>query len=699
MSIVTQDIVFSEGARRVIKIAQAIAKENMHSAFSAAHLLKALLHRDAALQPVLKSMGQDIYYIEEWADVRIESLPKASAFKEQVSGDVIVEDVLTEADIIRLKLLKDTIEPLHLLVALSTPGVGFSYEQLKTFPLQREPLLATVSETGDLQAAVAPAVAAANGQPASKYHALLKYCTDKTLQAREGKTDPIVGRNKEVRMMAEILCRRSKPNVLITGEPGVGKSALVDGFALAIIQQQVPAGLHNARLFELDTGALIAGASYKGEIEDRLKNIITEIKQFDKAILFIDEIHTLIDKHGSAGGAVNLLKPELARGMLTLIGATTQEEYRKYIESDEAFNRRFELLTVEEPDNTVCFQMIKTVAPAYEKHHGIQVPDDTIKETIRLAKRYIKDKRLPDAAIDVIDRSLAALGMINDTAPGDLQAFTTQYEAWVKEDAAGKMHTGEEWQWLHLQMKHKLSPILWTHFQSEEDPAALEETTAIKEYIRKALEALRAGAVNKHTDLQKSDVAAIVSYKTGIPIGKVQVQEKERLLNMEAVMKQRVIGQDHAIKSIAEAILESRSGLSKPGQPIGSFFFLGPTGTGKTELAKTLASFLFQDESFMIRFDMSEFKEEHSAALLYGAPPGYVGYEEGGLLVNRIRQKPYSVVLFDEIEKAHTSVFDIFLQILDEGKLHDKLGREGDFSNAVIIFYFEYRQSVCSRCF
>jgi ATP-dependent Clp protease ATP-binding subunit ClpB len=686
MSTVTQDIVFSEAARRVIKIAQAIAKENMHTAFSAAHLLKALLHKEAGLQPVLKGMDQDIYYIEEWADVRMESLTKSAAFKELVSGDAAVEEVLTEADTIRLKLLKDAIEPLHILAALSTPGVGFSYEQLKTFPLQREQLLATVTETEELKTAVQAVAAGSTEKNAAKHHALLKYCTDKTLQAREGKTDPIVGRDKEVRMMAEILCRRSKPNVLIAGEPGVGKTALVDGFALAIVEQQVPVGLQNARLFELDTGALIAGASYKGEIEDRLKNIIQEIKQFDKAILFIDEIHALIDKHGSAGGAVNLLKPELARGTLTIIGATTLEEYRKYIESDEAFNRRFELLTVEEPDNKVCFQMIKKVAPIYEKHHGIQVPDDTIKETIRLAKRYIKDKRLPDAAIDVIDRSMAALGMINDTAAGDLQAFSTQYTTWDKEDAAGQLHTEEEWQWLHLQMKHKLSPILWTNFQSEDDPAQFEEAAAIKAYLRNALDALQAGAMNKHTSLQKSDVAAIVSYKTGIPIGKVQVQEKERLLNMEAVMKQRVIGQDHAIKSIAEAILESRSGLSKPGQPIGSFFFLGPTGTGKTELAKTLASFLFQDESFMIRFDMSEFKEEHSAALLYGAPPGYVGYEEGGLLVNRIRQKPYSVVLFDEIEKAHTSVFDIFLQILDEGKLHDKLGKEGDFSNAVIIF-------------
>ena len=687
MATLTPDISLTEEAKRVVKIAQAVAKENMNAGLNPAHLLKALLHKDAGLQGLLKQLDKDIYYLEEWAEVRIESLPKSASVKETIAGDAMVEEVMNEADNIRIKMGKDVIEPVHILAAISTPGVGFTYEQLKTFTLRRDELIQSVTDTEEIQSVLGKPAPSNTGQKEkTAQHALLKYCIDKTLLAKEGKADAIVGRDKETRMMAEILCRRSKPNVLVVGEPGVGKSALVDGFALAILQQKVPKQLHNARIFELDTGALIAGASYKGEIEDRLKSILTEIKQFDKAILFIDEIHALIDKHGAGGGAVNLLKPELARGEITLIGATTMEEYRKFIESDEAFNRRFELLQVEEPDSTVCFHMVKAIVPRYEQHHSITVPDDTIKETIRLSKRYIKDRRLPDAAIDLIDRSMAALGMINDTAARDLEELKMQYEKWNEDDASGTVHTVEDWQWMHLQMKHKLSPILWTHFQSEDDPAKMTETKPIKEYISSAMEALQAGAVNKHTSLEKSDVAAIVSYKTGIPIGKVQTQERERLLNMEAVLKQRVIGQDHAIKTIAEAILESRSGLSKPGQPIGSFFFLGPTGTGKTELTKSLASFLFQDESFMIRFDMSEFKEEHSAALLYGAPPGYVGYEEGGLLVNKIRQKPYSVVLFDEIEKAHTSVFDTFLQIMDEGKLHDKLGKEGDFSNAVIIF-------------
>ena len=690
MSIAAQDILLTEDAKRVIRISQAIAKENMNPVFGPAHLLKALLHKDAQLQPLLKVLDKDLYYIEEWSEVRIEGLQKTAAPSEPIVGDNMIEEVMNEADNVRLKLLKDSIEPLHLLAAVCTPGVGFTYEQLKTLPLRREELLQSVTDTEEIQSVLGKnAVPSSNGEKGKTNHqALMKYCVDKTLLAREGRLDAIIGRDKEIRMMGEILCRRSKPNVLIVGEPGVGKSSLVDAFALAILQKKVPQHLMNASIFELDSGALIAGASYKGEIEDRLKSILTEIKQFDKAILFIDEIHVLIDKQGSAGGAVNMLKPELARGEITMIGATTLDEYRKYIETDEALSRRFEQLVVEEPDASTCFHMMKAVIPHFEKHHVLTVPDDTLKETIRLAKRYIKDRRLPDAALDLADRSMAALRMINDTGGPDLDAFKAQFDEWTKADKIEDAipHSLEDWQWLHLQMKNKLSPILWSYFEREEDPARMTEAEPVISYLNDALEALLAASVTKHSTLEKSDVAAIVAYKTGIPIGKVQTQEKERLLNMESVLKQRVMGQDHAIKTIAEAVLESRSGLSKPGQPIGSFFFLGPTGTGKTELTKTLASFLFQDESFMIRFDMSEFKEEHSAALLYGAPPGYVGYEEGGLLVNKIRQKPYAVVLFDEIEKAHASVFDIFLQIMDEGKLHDKLGKEGDFSNAVIIF-------------
>jgi ATP-dependent Clp protease ATP-binding subunit ClpA len=388
-----------------------------------------------------------------------------------------------------------------------------------------------------------------------------------------------------------------------------------------------------------------------------------------------------MDKQGSFAGAANLLKPELARGAVTIIGATTLDEYRKHIEKDEAFARRFELLQVEEPDTATAFRMMKTVMPLYQQHHRIEISDETLQEAVRLAKRYIKDRRLPDAAIDLTDRSMAALRLIADTGTDLLQVFQQAYAA-LKEQQ--EVDAGD-YQWHYCQLKSSVSPVVWSNLEEDQGPPP-QDTAGWQQLLDSIYTRLEVLMKEGRTTLEKHDVASIVADKTGIPLGKVQAQEKERLLNMQQLLKERVVGQDHAIKVISEAVLESRSGLGKPGQPMGSFFFLGPTGTGKTELAKALAGFLFQDETNIIRFDMSEFKEEHSAALLYGAPPGYVGYEEGGLLVNKIRQQPYSVVLFDEIEKAHASVFDLFLQLMDEGKLHDKLGKEGDFSNALVLF-------------
>lgn len=674
-------IVFSEDFKKVNHIAQAIAKEHMHPTIATAHLLRALLHRDAGLIPLLKQMEKDIYYLEEWADVRLETLNKATRLDETLVADEKVRAVIEEADIIRLMAGKDQVEPLHVLAAISTPGVGFSYDQLKTWPLQRQELVQQAMSNGPAKKENG------NGHPQlvteKNIQALSKYCTHLNERAREGKIDPIVGRDKEIRAMSEILSRRSKPNVLIIGEPGVGKTALVDGFAQAIEQQQVPRFLQGAQVFELDNGALAAGASYKGEVEERLKQIIAEIKQFEKAILFIDELHVLMDKQGAMAGAANLLKPELARGEITVIGATTLEEYRKHIEKDEALARRFDVIQVDEPDPVTAFRMLKVIMPHYARHHNIEIADESLHESIRLAKRYIRDRRLPDAAIDLADHSMAALRLVQDTGETVVQEMKDQFDSWLAED---QLYSVEDWKWHYQQLRDKLSPILWANIFTETDPMKLETAREITDYLQGAYEVLMMAANEERTQLVNADIAAVVAHKTGIPIGKVQAQEKDRLLNMDTVLRQRVVGQDHAIRSISEAILESRAGLGKPGQPIGSFFFLGPTGTGKTELAKALADFLFQDESAMIRFDMSEFKEEHAAALLYGAPPGYVGYEEGGLLINKIRQQPYSVVLFDEIEKAHASVFDIFLQIMDEGKLHDKLGKVGDFSNALIIF-------------
>ncbi|HEY0272395.1 MAG TPA: ATP-dependent Clp protease ATP-binding subunit, partial [Chitinophaga sp.] len=562
------------------------------------------------------------------------------------------------------------------------PNVGFPAEQMRSFPLKERELISMYLEDTSVQpsagkGAVMNDAAGPGSAPGSG--ALAKYCIDRTAAARSRKTDPIIGRDQELRMVMEILGRRSKPNVIITGDAGVGKTALVDGLARLIVAGEVPAVLKDAVIMELDTGSLIAGASYKGEIEDRLKNIITEIKQSGKVILFVDEIHSLLDPKGSIGsGAGNLLKPELARGEITVIGATTIEEFRKIIEPEKAFARRFEIVQVPEPDMDTAIKMLECQLEHYELHHGLKVQPGAVAECVRLARRYLKDRRLPDAAFDLLDRTMAAIKMMNDTSDKELEQLRRQLSVTVSTDL-------DALQWLHQTLRRKLSPVLLGRLDSEAVAAAPEQE-ALYQYLDDTLTRLAALSAVKINETSKADIAAVISFKTGIPIGKIQTAEKEKLLHMEDHLKQRVVGQDHALKALAAAILESRSGLGKKGQPIGSFFLLGPTGTGKTELAKSIAEWLFNDEKAMIRFDMSEFKEEHSAALLYGAPPGYVGYEEGGLLVNKIRQQPYAVLLFDEIEKAHPSVFDIFLQIMDEGIIHDRLGKEGDFSNALILF-------------
>jgi ATP-dependent Clp protease ATP-binding subunit ClpA len=681
----TTTLNLSDQTRQAIKIAQAYAKEYQNAHFTPGHLLLALLHKDVGLLALLESLGQDVPYLREWAEVRIENLSKSTAIPEEPGGDAKVATGIEEADLIRLKLNEEEITPMALLAALCKPNVAFTKDQLKTFPLQQNDLLATVIQEEAIQEAVSHTNGSAKGK-ASKPKAIFKFCVDKTSLAREDKIDPIIGRDRETRMMIEILGRRTKPNVLIIGEPGVGKTALVDGFALSIAQGKVPLHLSNALVFELDLGSLVAGASYKGEVEDRLKNIISEVKTYEKAILFIDEVHLLLDHSGPLGtGAANLLKPELARGAITVIGATTNDEYRKFIEKEEAFNRRFEVLRVEEPDEEAAGRMIQTLIPLYEQHHQITVAENTPAESVSLAKRYIKDRRLPDSAIDLMDRTMAAIRMADETSEGELKNLKEELKA-LQEDVEKKF-TMADLRWFHRQLNEKISPILLGQIvEDEENKQTLESVEVFAAYLDKTLDFLLTLTEKKRGTVGKEDVAAVVAYKTGIPIGKIQTKEREKLLSMEDHLKKRVIGQDHAIKVISDAILESRSGLTRAGQPIGSFFFLGPTGTGKTELAKSLADFLFNDEHMLIRFDMSEFKEEHSAAVLLGAPAGYVGYEEGGILVNKIREKPYSVVLFDELEKAHSSVFDIFLQIMDEGKLHDRLGKEGDFSNAVVLF-------------
>ena len=683
---------FSDSLKTALQISQSFAKEYYNEKYSISHLLRGLLHKDVGLHSFLNSLGKDTGYIIEWAEIRMEESPKVSALPDAPSADSKVANVLEEADNIRLKLGLDDIEPICVLAALVKPNVGFTADQLKSLPIKEKEILDIYLSDRNLMSSIGVDNASSNGTPGAKSKGnagnLLKYCIDKLSMAKEGKLDKIVGRDKETRMMLEILGRRSKPNVIITGDPGVGKTALIEGFALSLAEGTVPDILKNAVLFELDLGALVAGASYKGEVEDRLKGIIKEIKEFDKAILFIDEIHSLLDPKGpSGGGAANLLKPELARGEITVIGATTLDEYRKIIEPEQAFNRRFEVLKVDEPDVTTATKMLISSVVYYEDHHKLKVDKDVLEESVKLAKRYVKDRRLPDAAIDLLDRTMAALRMMNETTDFELDKLETEFNDLIKiENWGADNEKLKEFRWFSHLLKSRLSPVLIGKIENPVNESEIETPDEFEAYLRDLMAKLKEVAKDKHENVTKQDLAAVVSYKTGIPLGKVQAQEQTKLLQMAEILKARVVGQDHAVKALADAVVESRSGLNKPGQPIGSFFLLGPTGTGKTEVTKSLADFLFNDEKAMIRFDMSEFKEEHSAALLYGAPPGYVGYEEGGMLVNKIRQQPYSVVLFDEIEKAHPSVFDIFLQILDEGKMHDRLGKEGDFSNSLIIF-------------
>ena len=686
---------YAEELKRVLHIAQAVAHEYRHEYYTAPHLLTALLHNEIGLASWLAvDLNKDIHYLREWAEVRLEGLPKAARPPEMPAADKDLKAVLEVADLVALQLAKDATDPLCALAAVLRPGLAYTPEQLKSLPLtQREVMEA--AEPTTLQ----PLAVGADGQesapltdravPADNPGALATYCVNKTAQAAEGKLDPIVGRDRETRQMAEILGRRTKPNVLLIGEPGVGKSALVEGFAQQIVQKKVPGHLQQVVLFELDLGTLVAGASYKGEVEDRIKKVLSEIKQYTRAILFIDEIHVLLDAKSSAGsGIAQLLKPELARGELTVIGATTNDEYRLYIEADEAFNRRFDVLRVEEPSVVVAERMLESVLPYYAAHHGLRVGEGTVGEAVRLAKRYLKDRQLPDSAIDLVDRTMAAIRMLDDHAGAELLQLQQNFEALTAAQDSEMSSTEylKELQWFLYQVQNQVSHLWLNQLDQQQQPEELETAEALESYLRDLLATVIALSATKKDCVERADIAAVVAGKTGIPLGKLQSNERDKLLNMGQTLQQRVVGQNYAVKALCEAILESRSGLTKAGQPIGSFFLLGPTGTGKTELAKALADFLFNDESFLIRFDMSEFKEEHSAALLYGAPPGYVGYEQGGLLVNKIREKPYSVVLFDEIEKAHSSVFDIFLQILDEGRLHDRLGREGDFSNAVILF-------------
>lgn len=669
-------------------IAKSFAEEYCSDAIYPSHLFKAILHKSVGLVHFIETdLDKDYYYLQEWADIQMQLSPRAARPQRDLDYSKEAITVMEEAEEYKEKFGFAECEPACILASLVTPGVGFTFEQLKTLPL-------TVSEIQNKIGVSAHATntsetgSRAGQTSSSKENGLIsKYCIDKINEAKSGKLPIVIGFENEISVIFEILGRKTKSNLLITGESGVGKTSLINAFVRQLFDGHVPSFLSNAAAYELDLASIGADASYKGELEDRFKNLLREIKEQPNAILIIESIDKLFDKQNSLYGASSILKQELNKGNLLLLCTSSIDGYTKNIETDKEFVTKLEKITLEEPNADLCLRILKGALGTYSEYHHLNVDEPVMVDAIRLAKRYLTEKALPDSAFDLIDRTMALVKTMNDMSANDiasLQAELTQLTEQIGTKENGQMMT--ELEWLHYKLVNQISCILMAQLDADIEFSKIATAQERIDYLKKVLDQLAQMCQQKRTELDSSDLFAAVAKQTGIPLGKVQSKERDRLINAEATLKKRVVGQDHAVKIVLDAVFESRSGLNKKGQPMGSFFFLGPTGTGKTELSKALAAFLFEDESALIRFDMSEFKEEHSVALLYGAPPGYVGYEEGGLLVNKIRQKPYSVVLFDEIEKAHKSVFDLFLQILDEGKLHDRLGRVGDFSNALLLF-------------
>ena len=716
---------FTQKSLAAIQAAQELTLQNQNQQIEQVHLLAALLRQEGGLTAqLLKKMGVTVESLDAAVSQELEKLPRVTGSGREADKYYVaraVDAALSRAEQIASEMKDDFVSVEHLLLALLETADGTLKQLFSTYNITKERCLQALQSIRGNQRVT-------TDSPEDTYEALEKYGTDLVKRAKEQKMDPVIGRDDEIRNVIRILSRKTKNNPVLIGEPGVGKTAIAEGLAQRIVRGDVPKNLQDKTIFSLDMGALIAGAKYRGEFEERLKAVLSEVKKSDgRIILFIDELHTIVGAGKTEGSmdAGNLLKPMLARGELHCIGATTLDEYRQYIEKDPALERRFQTVLVQEPTVEDTIAILRGLEQRYEVFHGVKITDPAIIAAATLSNRYITDRYLPDKAIDLIDEACAMIRTEMDSMPTELDVVRRRIIQMEIEEAALKNEDDElskarladlqkelaenrenfnsmKAKWENeknaigrVQQLRERIESLNREIEAAEQSYDLEKAAKLKygdlpEAKKQLAHEEKLAASAKESNLLRDkvteeEIAKIVERWTGIPVAKLMEGEREKLLHLEDILHKRVIGQDEAVRSVSEAILRSRAGIQDPNRPLGSFLFLGPTGVGKTELAKALAESLFDDEKNLIRIDMSEYMEKFSVSRLIGAPPGYVGYEEGGQLTEAVRRRPYSVILFDEIEKAHPDVFNVLLQVLDDGRITDSQGRTVDFKNTIII--------------